>query len=196
MKKIRKYFQIIIDSPWKLVNEAFMYFLKLPAFFYVALVGVKVGKGFKFYGLPKFYRYRGSRITIGDRFEDRNLWYTNPLGINHPTIICTWSKNAHIKIGNDVGISGGSIVAAEKIEIGDGTIIGANSTIIDTDFHPIISSQRRYAINNIRSRSVVIGKNVFIGMNCIILRGSVIPNDSVIPAGSIVRSNLSTKYNK
>jgi acetyltransferase-like isoleucine patch superfamily enzyme len=99
-----------------------------------------LGANYKFYGLPKVFRHRGSKIEIGNRFENRNVWYSNPLGINHPIIICTWDNGTEIKIGNDVGISGGSIVAAKKIEIGNGTIIGVNTTIIDTDFHPVDSS--------------------------------------------------------
>jgi acetyltransferase-like isoleucine patch superfamily enzyme len=101
--------------------------------------------------------------------------------------LCTWSKGAKIEIGNDVGISGGSIVANKSIEIGDGTLIGANTTIIDTDFHPIKSNNRRYDKKGIASKPIKIGKNVFIGMNCIVLKGSTISDNSVIPAGTIVR---------
>ncbi len=176
-----------LDAPWKALNEAVMYLLKIPALVYIYLSGVEIGGGSKFYGLPRFFRFRGSRISIGNRFESRNFWYSNPLGITHPTIICTWNKKAVIKIGRDVGISGGSIVAADRIEIGDGTLIGANTTIIDTDFHPISSEKRRYATKNVKSRPIVIGKNVFIGMNSIILKGVTIPDNSIVPAGSVVR---------
>lgn len=87
-----------------------------------------------------------------------------------------------------MGISGGSIIASQNIKIGKGTIIGANSTIIDTDFHPINSKSRRYDKKNIRSAPVVIGDNVFVGMDVIILKGAKIPNNTVVPAGSVVRS--------
>jgi acetyltransferase-like isoleucine patch superfamily enzyme len=126
-------------------------------------------------------------IEIGKKFETRNWWWSNPLGINHPTIICTWKRSAQIIIGNNVGVSGGSIVASKKIEIGDGTLIGVNTTIIDTDFHPIKSKNRRYDKKNIKSKPVKIGKNVFIGMNCVILKGVEISDNSVIPAGSVLR---------
>lgn len=177
----------IVDTPWKATNEILMYLLKLPAFLYLRLVGIKVGQSSKFYGLPRIFRFNGSEIVIGGRFENRNCWDSNPLGVNHPTIICTWSKDAVIRIGNDVGISGGSIVAEKGIEIGDGTIIGANSTIIDTDFHPLKSDNRRYSTDDVKSKPVKIGKNVFIGMNCIILKGVTIPDNAIVPAGSVVR---------
>jgi len=164
--------------------------LKPFAWFYLKILcRVKIKEDYKLYGLPQVFRHRKSRIEIGKRFENKNWWDSNPLGIDHPTIICTWTSAASIKIGNDVGISGGSIVSAEGIEIGDGTLIGANSTIIDTDFHPIQSLKRRYDKKNIKSKGVLIGKNVFIGANCIILKGSVIPDNSIVPAGSVVRSN-------
>jgi acetyltransferase-like isoleucine patch superfamily enzyme len=191
-----KIIQQILDTPWKLCNEIWMYLVKIPIYVYAVLVGIEIGQGSKFYGIPRFYRFRGSTIRIGKRFENRNHWSSNPIGLNHPTIFATWSKNAVIKIGNDVGISGGSVVAATEVQIGDGTLIGANTTIIDTDFHPLDSSPRRYSKDKIRSKAVKIGKNVFIGMNCIVLKGAVIPDNAVIPAGSIVRSNFEYKNYK
>jgi acetyltransferase-like isoleucine patch superfamily enzyme len=182
-----------IETPWKAVSELLMYAVKPLAWIYLKMFcGVKIGKGYKFYGLPRVFRYRKSRIVIGECFENMNRWDSNPIGINHPTIICTWSSNAIIKIGNDVGISGGSMVAAKNIEIGDETLIGANTIIIDTDFHPLESLKRRYETNNVRSKGIVIGKNVFIGASCIILKGSKIPDNAIVPAGSVVRSN--TKF--
>lgn len=188
------YLKKAINSPWKAINELRMLTLILFAWFYLKILyRVRIDKGYKFYGLPRIFKYWKSRIVIGARFENRNWWDSNPLGINHPTIFCTWSSTASIKIGRDVGISGGSIVSAESIEIGDGTLIGANTTIIDTDFHPIGSLRRRYDLENIRSKKIVIGKNVFIGANCLILKGSVIPDNAIVPAGSTVRSSTILK---
>lgn len=183
---MKNYFKIIIDSPWKLINELLMYVYKPFVFIYLKLNGVQIGKGFKFYGLPRIFRSKGTKIIIGKNFESRNWWFSNPLGINHPLILCTWSKDATIIVGDDVGISGGSIVASNKIEIGDRVLIGANSTIIDTDFHPT-KGIKRYSKNNIKTKAVKIGNDVFIGMNAIILKGVDINNDKAIPAGEIVR---------
>ncbi len=182
-----------INTPWKAVNEILMYLFRIPVLIYLRWISfVDVKKESKFYGFPLVMRHKNSKILIGERFENRNWWFSNPLGINHPTIMCTWNKGAQIVIGNDVGISGGSIVASQKIEIGNGTIIGANTTIIDTDFHPLKSERRRYDKDNVQSQSIRIGNNVFIGMNCVILKGSDIPNNSIVPAGSVVRRN--TKF--
>jgi len=185
---------VVINTPWKLGNELLMYALKPIAYLYLRFIGVDIEQGYKFYGLPKIYRHRLSKINIGKNYENRNFWSSNPLGINHPTILCTWGESAKIKIGHDVGISGGSIVASRRIEIGNGTLIGANCTIIDTDFHPVDSRNRRYDKNNIKSSPVKIGANVFIGMNTTILKGANIPDNTVVPACSLVRR--STKFSK
>lgn len=178
----------IIDTPWKAASEIFMYALYPFATLYVkAIKKVDIKEGYKFYGMPKILRHRGSSIKIGKNFEDRNNKYSNPLGVNHATIICTWSKDALIEIGDDVGISGGTIVASEGIKIGDGTIIGANCTIIDTDFHPLKSPHRRYSKKDIRSAKIKIGKNVFIGTGAIILKGVEIKDNTIVPAGKVVR---------
>jgi len=181
--------QVVLLSPWKAILEIKMLLLMPLVWIYLLSKKVSIGTRFKFYGLPKILRHKGSRIIIGNNFENRNWWFSNPLGINHPTVLCTWSSNAQIIIGNDVGISGGSIVATEKIEIGDGTLIGANCMIIDSNFHPIKSANRRYDKKNIMSASIKIGRNVFLGTGCIILKGSTIPDNSVVPAGKVVRSS-------
>ncbi len=177
-----------INTPWKAWLEIRMLLLTPIAKANLAVNGIEIGKNFKFYGLPKILKHKDSYISIGNNFENRNWFDSNPLGINHPTIINSWKNGATIKIGNDVGISGGCICAASRVEIGDGTLVGANATIIDTDFHPIKSKNRRYETDNVKTRPVRIGKNVFIGTGAIILKGAVIPDNSVIPAGSVVTS--------
>lgn len=184
---MRKIIDNAFQTPWKLFYEIFMYAVRPFVGLYLFINGITIDQGGKFYGFPKVFRHSGSKIKIGKNFECRSWWFSNPLGINHPTVICTWSKSAEITIGDDVGMSGGSVVASKKIEIGNGTIIGANSTIIDTDFHPIKSTRRRYKKEGVKSLPVKIGKNVFIGMNVLILKGANIPDNSIVPAGSVVR---------
>jgi len=179
-------FNTALDTPWKIIPEILQILVSYYAGFILRLNGIGIGQHAKFYGLPKIQKHRQSEIIIGDNFENRNWWDSNPLGINHPLILTTWAANARIVIGNDVGISGGSICAAAGIQIGDGTIIGANCTIIDTDFHPLKSENRRYSRQNIRTVPVLIGKNVFIGTGCIILKGAIIPDNTIVPAGSVI----------
>lgn len=184
MKLILKYLN---ETPWKVFNEIKMYLLKPIAIILIKIHRVKIESNWKFYGLPKFLNHAHGQILIGKNFENRNWVFSNPLGINHPTIFCTWSPNAQIIIGDDVGMSGGTICASTKVEIGDGTLIGANCTIIDTDFHPLKSKSRRYEKDNIKSKPIRIGKNVFVGTGAIILKGAVIPDNYIIPAGAVIR---------
>lgn len=178
--------KIVFNTPWKLFFEIGMYFIKPFVFIYLKLMGVQIGKGAKFYGFPRVFKHKGSDIVIGNNFESRSWKYSNPLGVDHATIICTWEKGAKIKIGNDVGITGGSIVSAKSIEIGNRVLIGANSTIMDTDFHPI-RGDRRYEKKGVKSKPVEIGDNVFIGMESSLLKGVKLTDNSIIPAGRVVR---------
>jgi acetyltransferase-like isoleucine patch superfamily enzyme len=115
---------------------------------------------------------------------------SNPLGPHHPVILCTWQSGALLEIGADFGMTGGSIVAAERITIGDRATVGANCTIIDTDFHPLEPTLRQRQPQAGRSAPIVIEDDVFIGMNCLILKGITIGHGSVIGAGSVVTRNV------
>lgn len=184
------YLKQSVRTPWKLFYEIKMYLFSPLIKVYLFILGVSFEKNSKFYGFPKVLKFNPSKIYLGKNFENRNWLTSNPLGINHPTIFTTWAKNAQIKIGNNVGISGGVISASTKIIIGDDTLIGANCTIIDTDFHPIRAIDRRYSKKNVSSKPIKIGKNVFIGMNSTILKGVTIGDNSVIAAGSVVRRSV------
>ncbi len=181
---------LILDTPWKATGEIKRLLCSPFILIRLKILGVEISSKSRFYGAPRIFRHQGSRISIGQDFENRNWFISNPLGIIHPTIITTWSKNAVIKIGQNVGISGGSICAATNIQIGDNTLIGANCTIIDTDFHPIRSFDRRQQTTGIKSQAIKIGKNVFIGMNSTILKGVTIGDNSVIGASSIVAKDV------
>jgi acetyltransferase-like isoleucine patch superfamily enzyme len=99
-----------------------------------------------------------------------------------------------IEIGDNVGISGATIYARKRIEIGDNTAIGGNVKILDNDFHPTNTEERLKLLMSIRggdselvpSKDIYIGKNCFIGCNSIILKGTVIGDGSVVGAGSVV----------
>lgn len=179
-------FSQALNTPWKVYLEVVRILLHPLVIFYLKLNGVRVGRGTKWYGFPVIFRHRHSHIVIGDRVEVRNHLISNPLGVNHPLILTTWQKDAQILIGNDVGITGGTICAAEKIEIGSNSLIGANTTIIDTDFHPTNPANRRYGKQKIKSSPVKIGNNAFIGMNTLILKGSTLGRNTLVGAGSIV----------
>ena len=81
----------------------------------------------------------------------------------------------------------------KKITIGKNVIVGANCTIIDTDFHPLDPEIRRIDILAGKHAPIVIENDVFIGMNALILKGLRIGAGAVVGAGSVVLSDIPPK---
>jgi acetyltransferase-like isoleucine patch superfamily enzyme len=99
------------------------------------------------------------------------------------------SPGAEIEIGAECGISGASISASRSIKIGKRTLLGANSILTDSDYHPI-DAKLRYLGEPGLSKPVVIGDDVWIGMNVVVLKGVSIGDRAVIAANSVVVSDI------
>ncbi len=151
-------------------------------------LGAEYGEGLVFYGVPIISMVRGSRIRIGRRTVLCSRSSDTALGVAHPVVLRTLKPGAELIIGEDVGLSGATICAAERVVIGSETMLGAGVTIADTDFHPLSPDNRRYNrdLSRVRTAEVVIGANVFIGTNSLVLKGASIGDNSVIGAGSVV----------
>ena len=92
----------------------------------------------------------------------------------------------NIKIGKNVFINACCRFQDQGgIEIGDGSLIGHNTTIatLNHDFNP----DKRA---NLHPSPVKIGKNVWIGSDCTILPGIEIGDGAVIGAGSVVTKSV------
>lgn len=63
------------------------------------------------------------------------------------------------------------LVAAERIQIGHRVQVGANSTIVDTDFHPLTPEGRAQDFLAGAHASIVIEDDVFICMQSLIRKG-------------------------
>ena len=159
---------------------------------YFRAMGVRVGLTPTLYGFPIISISSSSSIVIGDRSVLCSDSRFTALGINHPVVLRTMRPGAEIRIGHDVGMSGTTICAAQDVEIGDLTLIGANVTIVDTDFHALDPEGRRYCSDEsrIRCAPVSVGRTVFIGAGSIILKGVTIGANSVIGAGSVVSADI------
>lgn len=165
-------------------------FLLIQNFIFNLVYSHYFNKRIKIYGFPIIAFKKGSKIMIGKNLVLISSPYFSEPGINHPVILRTISSDAKISIGDNVGISGGSIVAAKEITIGNNVLIGANVLISDTDFHPTTPKNRRYSNEHIGINPVIIEDNVFLGINSIVLKGVRIGKNSVIGAGSIVTSDI------
>ncbi len=177
-----------LDTPWKATNEI-RRLLLMPVAWWV-LRGLNVGSGWQCYGLPIIQKHRRSTIQIGARMSLRSTIVSNPLGPTHPVIISTRRAGSNLTIGDDFGMTGGSLIVDEQMTIGDRVWVGANTTITDTDFHPIDPDLRRVDPLNAKTAPVVIADDVFIGMSSLILKGVTIGERSVVGAGSIVTRDV------
>jgi len=179
-----------LHTPWKLTNHA----RRLAALPYIrlmfALAGVPWGRGWRIFGLPLIQRHRRSTLELGDGLELRSWYSTNPLAPNHPVVLTTWQAGAVLRIGRRCGLTGAVVVAAERVEIGDRVLLGANSTVTDTDFHPLDPWERQRDILNGATAPVIIEDDVFIGMHSLILKGVHIGRGSVVGAGSVVTRDV------
>lgn len=155
---------------------------------------VKYGKNLLLKGAPVIFNKSGANLTIGDNVTVKSSFLSNLIGLYSRTIIVTRAPGAEIIIGNNVGISGATIYARSRIEIGENTCIGGNTKILDNDFHPIEVEARNRLLNDhnggdselVPSKPIKIGKNCFIGCNSIILKGTVLGAGCVVGAGAVV----------
>lgn len=147
---------------------------------------VKYGKKLTLHGWPFIFRFPAASIELGADCTINSGFFSNLLGLYQRTIVVA-KGNAQINIGDRTGISGATIYAWEKIQIGSDCIIGANVKIFDTDFHPADAGERlRGNRDAVKTNPVKIGNNVFIGVNAIILKGTELGDNCVVGAGSVV----------
>lgn len=179
-----------MDAPWKL-NNNLLHWLVYPwvrVLFFAN--GITWKRGWRFYGTPILQKHRESQMQFGDGLQLRSTVRSNPLGASHSVILCTWQAGAVLQVGDNFAMTGGSIIAAERIVIGDNVNVGANTTIMDTDFHPLDAQARRLDSELGKTAPVIIEDDVFIGMNCLILKGVTLGRGSVIGAGSVVTKDV------
>jgi len=150
--------------------------------------GIDVGAGTVWYGLPILSRFNGSILKIGEGCRLCSRSDATALGVNHAVVLRTLRPQAEIRIGAKVRMSGATVCAMNRVTIGDRCVIGANVTIVDTDFHSLDPSARSSPqdANLSKSAPVEVGNDVFIGAGSYILKGVTIGDATVIGAGSVV----------
>lgn len=131
-------------------------------------------------------------IKIGKGVVINSGSYPNPVGTCNSRIY-TYDKNSSIVIGDKVGMSNVLLFAKKSIVIDDGAMIGAETKIMDCDFHALnvtVSEDGKVSRGDGAVKPVHIGANTFIGTGCIILKGVTIGERSVIGAGSVVTKDV------
>lgn len=153
------------------------------------LAGVRFGNNVKLQGMPIIVNK--GKIEIADGSTIKSSFMSNLIGLYQRTVIVARTAESKIVIGKNVGMSGVTIYARESIQVGNNCRIGANTKILDNDFHPVNPQMRLEASNkNMAVKPILIGENVFIGCNCLILKGAVIGSNTTIGAGSVVTGSI------
>jgi acetyltransferase-like isoleucine patch superfamily enzyme len=140
----------------------------------------------------------GPRIRIGRRFSLQGKMTARGPGevvlgddvvVGSHTTPFTNSPEARIEIGDRSFVNGTGFSCALSIRIGRDAILG-NSSIQDTDFHPL--SRRRNYDRSLEGivRPVAIADNVWIGAAAGVLKGVSIGSNSVIGYGAVVTNDV------
>ncbi len=147
-----------------------------------------VGKNLTTYGLI-FMRGKG-RVTIGNDVTITSCRETNPIGGDVRTIIYA-KDGGTIMIGNHVGMSNVTLVAAKSITVEDDVMLGGGCKVYDNDFHSVDYTERMMSPDpGIKCAAVHIKQGAFIGAHSIILKGVTIGERSVVGAGSVVTKDI------
>ena len=144
-------------------------------------------------GLPLLRVASNARIEIGERFVAVSKSRYNSLGVFQPVMLFACEPDSVIEIGDDVGMSGCSISARERVTIGDRVMVGSGVLITDSDAHPIDPDMRAAYDDSIATKPVEIGDDVFIGARAIILKGVHIGDAAVIGAGAVVSRDIPSR---
>lgn len=169
------YIRIKLNS---LISKVYNYFMLM------CIWNIDIKKECKFNGKLIVWKSENSIITIGENcFFISNQNTRNLVGINRACTLITQKKNSKIIIGNNSGFSGTVISSALSVKIGNNVKCGANTQIIDSDWH----------FEDYRSgqpSEINIEDNVWLGINTIVLKGVTIGENTVIGANSVVSHSI------
>jgi acetyltransferase-like isoleucine patch superfamily enzyme len=156
-----------------------------------APANIVVGAGVRMDSVSGFKQFR-TKAEVGMRIGDR----TTLCGVQFAT-----SERGVIEIGADCYLDGASVIAEERVTIGDRVVIAVQVTIADSDFHPIDPEQRALDCVALSpsgdgnrppflTRPVVIEDDVWIGFGAVLLKGVRVGRGAIIGAGSVVTKEV------
>ena len=145
-------------------------------------------------GRPLVRCVRGGTLEIGAGVKINTRVSSNPVIGRTRTSLMVLSPGARMMIGAHVGMSGVCICAANSVEIGERTIIGADVLITDTDFHSPLPDGKWSNDAAGASAPIRIGKGCFIGARAIILKGVTLGDGAVVAAGALVTRDVPAEH--
>jgi len=150
---------------------------------------VSLGRNVRFYGPIHLRIARTATVRIGDHVTFRSATAYNFVGINRPVSIYV-GEQATLDIGAHCGFSGTAIFASTSIVIGPHGNFGGNTSLWDTDFHPLDYQLRRVQTEGAGQAPIRIEADVFIGANALILKGVTIGARAIVGAGAVVSRSV------
>ena len=158
---------------------------------YLKKNGVETQPGFvTLIGKPIIHKYPNSTIKIDSGVTLISNSKGNVAGVSHPVILATMKENAIIHLRKDCGLSGATLCAATKIELGEYAGLGVNVCVYDTDFHPLNPYERKYENEKMLTSPILIDDFAWIGGNSIVLKGVTISRGGILGAGSVLTKDI------
>lgn len=148
--------------------------------------GIAFGLKLQVIGFPSVKKHAEAKIILGDAVSIVSSRWANRLSPGCPSSLVADRPGAVLEIKTGAGISNTVVWASKEIIIGEGTMIGSGSMIVDHDFHEIPLGSD----NVDEPKPIHIGKKVFIGARSIVLKGVTIGEGSVVGAGSVVVKDI------
>lgn len=118
---------------------------------------------------------QGGVLALG-----RRVWLRTECGPNYVTV----AEGARVELGARCLINGAMLHANVGIRLGDDSMMGFGSRILDSDFHNLDVHTPE------RSSPVTIGERVWIASDVTVLQGVTIGDDVVIGARSVVTHDI------
>jgi len=180
--RVYNYFVSKVSKIFSIIMTKFLFYIH----------NVIIKKNLKSNGIPLLYMHITAQFKIGDQFKMNNTVKNNPIGRSEKCMFVV-RENAKLTIGNNVGMSGTTIVCQKEILIKDYVKIGGNVCIYDTDFHSLNTEYRKDGKldkENIITKTVLIEENAFIGAHSTILKGVTIGRNSIVGACSVVTKDI------
>lgn len=158
--------------------------------FWARLQGAKVASTATITGRLQIRIAKGAGIVLSRNVSLCASDQLNPLISRSRNTLWAMKPEAVIELGPGVGCSSICICAAKSIQIGEGTIFGADCLVVDNDFHLPGNEWSWLDSPAETSKPVNIGRGCFIGARSIILKGVTIGDGSLVGAGSVVTSDV------
>lgn len=140
---------------------------------------VQFGKGF--ICNHRFVVHGPGRVIIGNGV---NAW-----AHQEPTRLITTSRDAVILIGDNARLNGPTLLARERVEVGENCILGS-TVVFDSDYHSVHRDRRTTPHALVRTQPVRVGPNVWLAGQSAVLPGVSVGKDSVVGFRAVVTRDV------